>query len=192
VLSDTDLIADFMDNVGTVAALGASLEHAFQNLHASTRWRTVAIAGTSMPENFGGLVRGLHTIPRVEWQLWQRLVNAGLPFRVDYGDYATVALVPPPEGIAWGYPINVRYTLTSDFLICRGVGTTGINGVDMEPQLIGHAQSIVAFPQRGRIACWADKVIDAIAARVEGPGNLEKWVQISVNRHIESVRVNLP
>lgn len=188
----TDLIADFADNVGTAAKMTAAIIHSFRQLHWSTKWRTVSIAGTSMPENFSGLLAGLHTIPRDEVQLWSVLAAAGLSYRVDFGDYATPPIAEPPPAIAWGYPINVRYTLAQEFLICRGVKTTGFGGVDMEPQLIGHAQSIVAYTQRGRINCWADNYIDQIAAKQVGPGNLETWVQIGINRHIELVRSLLP
>jgi hypothetical protein len=179
--------------VGTVAALGAAVTHTFATLHAANQWRTVTVSGTSMPENFSGYVAGLHTIARAEWNLWQGLAAAALPYRIDYGDYATVATVPAPAGIAWGYPINVKYTLNTDFLICRGVGTTGYGGVDMDRQLLGHAGRIVAYPTRGRIAtCWADQKIEDIVSGRDSPGNLESWVQISVSRHIELVRSRLP
>jgi hypothetical protein len=145
-----------------------------------------------MPENFGGFLAGLHTIPRDEVHLWAALAKAGLPYRIDFGDYATPPIAEPPPAIAWGYPINVRYTLAQEFLICRGVKTTGFGGVDMEPQLIGHAKSIVAYSQRGRIHCWADDLIDQIAATSQGQGNLETWVHIGINRHIELVRSLLP
>jgi hypothetical protein len=141
---------------------------------------------------FWRLLAGLHTIPREEVQLWSDIANAGLPYRIDFGDYATPPIAEPPPAIAWGYPINVRYTLAKDFLICRGVKTTGFGGVDMDTQLIGHAQSIVAYTQRGPINCWADNYIDQIAAKTIGPGNLETWVQIGINRHIELVRSLLP
>jgi Beta protein len=189
----TDLIADFAGSVSTVAALGASLIHGFQTLHGAADWRSVTIAGTSMMDNFSGLGQGHYTIDRVEWSLWSTLNAGKLQYRVNYGDYATVPVVPAPEGIKWGFPINVRYTAPDRFFICRGVQTTGINAVDMDEQLIRHAESISKWAPRGKLDfCWADQRIDCIAARQEGPGNLERWVQIGVNRHIELVRSALP
>lgn len=192
-MSAVDLIADFRASVGLVSAMGSTLVNAFRSLHAATAWRTVTIAGTSIPSDFSGYAAGLHLLPRTEWALWNSLSSASLPYRLDYGDYATVSLAAPPPGIAWGYPINVKYTLQSDFLVCRGVKTTGRGGVDMPPQLIGHANSITIYPSRTRITgCWADDLIDQIAAGTESPGNLETWVRISVNRHVERVRSDLP
>lgn len=192
-LAETDLMADFAENVSNIAALGASIEHAFTSLHRSTSWRTVTVIGTSMPENFTGFAAGLHTIRRDEWRLWRRLSQAIDAYRIHYGDYATVSPNAPPPGIAWGFPINVRYTLNSDFLICRGVKTTGPGGVDMDIQLIQHAESINGYARRNPLMnCWGDEKIDRIAGREEGPGNLEKWVQIGVNRHIELTRSRLP
>lgn len=192
-LDKTDLIADFTDNIGVVAALGTSVNHAFANLHGRGNWRTVTIAGTSMPDNFSGYQAGIHMLSRAEVSLWQQISALNLPYRVDYGDYATVPVNPPPQGIAWGFPINVRYTLDRHFLIGRGVGTTGFGGVDMDQQLMGHAQNIVGYNARGPLAhCWGDTKIDAVAAGRNQPGNLETWVQIGVNRHIELVRSRLP
>lgn len=192
-ITETDLIADFRASVGLVSAIGSSLVTLFGSLHSGSNWRTVTVAGTSIPTDFSGYAAGLHVLPRTEWALWNSLSSAGLPFRLDYGDYATVSLAAPPSGIAWGYPINVKYTLPGAFLVCRGVKTTGRGGIDMPPQLIGHARSIVGYPTRTRISgCWGDDLIDNIAAGTESPGNLETWVRISVNRHINRVRSDLP
>jgi hypothetical protein len=192
-LSKTDLIVDFEDNVGTVNALGPALNPTFQQLHQGSQWRTVTICGTSMPENFVGYVAGRYAIQRVELALWQRLSNLGLPYRLDYGDYATVPVTPAPAGIRWGFPISVRYSLSSEFLVCRGVGTTGPGAKDMDAQLVAHANTIMSYPTRGALAhCWADTRIDNIAVGLEGPQGLEHWVQIGVNRHVEITRHHLP
>lgn len=192
-LGDTDLIADFAGSVGTVAALGASGVAAFASLHQGASWRTVTIAGTSMPLDFSGYAAGTHLIRRAEWALWNALNGASLPYRLDYGDYATVSLAMPPPNIAWGYPINVKYTLPDEFLICRGVRTTGRGSVAMPTQLLQHARTITSYPSRAIIpTCWADDLIDDIAAGRASPGALELWVRIGVNRHIERVRLDLP
>jgi hypothetical protein len=192
--ADTDLIVDLADNVATVEALGAAINPAFLGLHAGSQWRSVTMVGTSMPENFAGYVAGSYVIPRLELTLWGRLsVLPQLPYRLDYGDYTTVAVIPPPTGIRWGFPINVRYALPRGFLICRGVQTTGPSAVNMDVQLIRHAQTITAYRGRTPLAnCWGDNTIDRIAALADGPRNLEHWVQIGVNRHIESTRSILP
>lgn len=192
--SETDLIVDFADNVANITALGTTINQVFMGLHAGRRWRSVTMSGTSMPENFAGYVAGQHLIPRAELALWRRLSTLRrLPYRLDFGDYATVPVIPPPIGIRWGFPINVRYTLPQEFLISRGVQTTGPGAVDMGVQLIGHAQAIVAHAGRTPLAnCWGDTTIDSIAAQTAGPQGLENWVRIGVNRHIEITRDRLP
>ena len=192
-LNSTDLIIDFGGEVGTVANLGNALDHVFQHLHSGNMWRTVTIAGTSMPENFTGYIAGLHVIQRREWMLWQHLDGLGLPYALGYGDFTATSPGAPPPGIAWGYPINVKYTLPAAFLICRGVGTTGPQGVDPGQQLTGHAASIRGYQHRHPLAnIWADPVIDLIATGGASPQGLEHWVQLSVNRHIELVATLLP
>ena len=191
---ETDLIADFAGNMSAVSDLGITIDPVFIGAATSGKWRTITMAGTSMPENFTGYAAGTHILKRAEWTMWQRLSStAGLPYRLDYGDYATISVVPAPEGISWGYPINVKYTLDSAFLICRGVTTTGLGGVDMGPQLIAHARTIMSYPGRRPLAhCVGDQQIDHIALTGQKQGNLPTWVTISVNRHIELVRHLLP
>lgn len=191
-VNQTDLVVDVADNAETAANLGNVVQQAFQQLHLGANWRSVTVAGTSMPENFQGVPSGLHLIRRYEWTLWQSL-SPHTAYALHYGDYTTVPFVPPPSGIAWGFPINVRYTLDADFLICRGVPTTGFGSVDMGVQLRGHATSIRNYGNRHALGtCWADQKIDSIAAGNAPPQGLEHWVQIAVNRHIEIVRTLLP
>lgn len=192
-LATIDLIADFRSSIGLVNSMGPAVTSTFQALHSGTVWRSVTIAGTSIPGDFSGYAAGLHVLPRVEWALWRALNGAGLPYRLDYGDYATVSLAAPPTGIAWGYPINVKYTLQNAFLVCRGVKTTGRGSILMPPQLVAHANSISSYTGRIPIVnCWADELIDDIASGAQQPGSLETWVRIGVNRHIERVRADLP
>jgi len=192
-LNQTDLILDLADKVATIADFGSVLDLAFRNLHRATEWRSITIAGTSMPANFAEYDKdNVHLIERLEWTLWQHLISLSLPYRLDYGDYATVAIIPPPADIGWGFPINVRYTLPTQFLICRGVRTRGEGAKDMDKQLISHAQTIVNHKKRSRLNCRADSTIDKIAAKEEKPGGLECWVTIAVNRHITRVRTDIP
>jgi hypothetical protein len=190
---NTDLLIDFGNQVSTVSALGDSIDHAFLHLFEGTVWRSVTMLGTSMPENFADLTNGLHFVERSEQQLWARLTALGLPYTLHYGDYATVPFTPPPEGIKWGYPISVRYTLPTHFLICKGVRTKGPTASDMDVQLKGHAKQIVAYKQRTPLSwCWADARIDEVASGKIGPKGLEEWVKYGVNRHVELVRSRLP
>lgn len=190
-LQETDLIADFGDDIGSITKLGDVVQTVFQQLHAGKDWRTVTIAGTSMPANFAGMQQGVYTIPMETLALWQTL-HPIVPYRLDYGDYATPPLGVIPPGIVWGYPINVRYTLVGEYLICKGVKTRGSGAVDLDVQLTGHARTIARHPNRNRLAgCWADDEIDAIAAGA-APQGLLHWVKIGVNRHLTLLRRTLP
>lgn len=190
--ADTDLVIDLGATVGVAHSLGAALDPTFHGLVSGPNWRSVTIAGSSMPANFTGVAAGLSTIPRTEAALWNRLAAVSLPYRLDFGDYATVSTVPAPSGIAWGFPINVKYTLANDFLICRGVRTKGLGAVNMDTQLTGHAVSVAGYGARHSLPhSWADTRIDQIAAGA-APGGLPGWVSLSVNRHIERTRASLP
>lgn len=189
---ETDLVVDLGDNVSQATGLGPAVAQVFQQIHLGPHWRSITVSGTSMPPNFQGYTQGLHTIQRIEYSLWQQLSAAGLPYHLNYGDYAAAPPGDTPSGISWGFPINVRYTLPHEFLICRGVRTDGPLGVDMSVQLVQHANRIVNHPSRHRIRCWADDKVDGIAAGTSSPQGLEHWVQLGVNRHIELMHAILP
>ncbi|HSX60038.1 MAG TPA: hypothetical protein VLF18_07560 [Tahibacter sp.] len=192
-IAATDLLLDLGDNIGNFSALGPPAVQMLHQLHGAGSWRAVAIAGTSIPENFSGYGAGIHLLPRAELGFWHNAIQSGLPYRLDFSDYTTVSTAPAPPGISWGFPINAKYTLPSDFLVCRGVGTTGPGAVDMDVQLLAHAQAIRSYPGRTALAhCWADSRIDQIAAGTTGTGNLENWVALAVNRHIEITRHVIP
>ena len=192
-LGETDLVVDLAGSVGVAQSLGAALTPAFSGLHQGSAWRSVTIADSSMPDNFTGLAQGLYTVPRAEWAIWSNLVGAGLPYRLDFGDYATVATVPAPSGIKWGFPISAKYTLASEFLICRGVRTVGPSAQDMDVQLLAHARNISGYPTRSPLGqCWADGEIDKIAAGASKPSGLTHWVALGANRHLERTRATLP
>lgn len=193
--ANTDLIIDFADSVEFASGLGDVLGDAFAKLHAGADWRSVVVAGSSIPDDFSGFPAGVHRIPRREFALWKALRARGLPYELFFGDYATISPNARPPGVRWGFPINAKYTLADDFLVCRGIRTVGgkakpgapkVPTMDMGPQLIGHANSISRAADRGAIgSCWGDQQIDAIAAGSVSPGGLAQWVQYSVNRHIE-------
>lgn len=189
----TDLVIDFGENVATAAALGALLDTMFLGINAHGVWRSVTLAGTSMPQNFTGFTAGQHLIPRIEAQLWNRMTALPLSYQLDFGDFTSVTTGVTPTNIAWGYPINAKYTLPNEFLILRGVKTTGPSGVDMDVQLIGHAGAVRAYSPRHRIPnAWSDDTIDQIATGAAQPKGLEHWVQLGVNRHIELMHAILP
>lgn len=195
---NTDLIIDFGGEIGVATKLGGVLADAFARLHSGPSWRSVTIAGSSIPDDFTGVAAGSHRIPRQELAVWSALRKRSLPYTLFFGDYATISPNARAPGVRWGYPINVKYTLKDDFFICRGIRTLGlppkkdgtpakkVPTMDMGPQLIGHAKRIVDLPDRDALPnCWGDAQIDKIASGDLGPSGLAEWVQYSVNRHIE-------
>jgi len=193
-LKETDLVIDYLNQAESLLSFGeVVLAEAFRALHKGDKWRSVTIVGTSIPDNFAGLTSGLYKIPRHEKVIWNQLQSAPLPYQLHFGDYATVSTTAPAPGIAWGFPITAKYTLQEEFLICRGVRTTGLGAEDADVQLVKHAKSIASHPDRHVLShCWADREIDKIETGLNGPRNLEHWVRLGVNRHIELVRSMLP
>src|SRR5690606_27928436 len=56
--ADTDLIVDLGGTLTAAHALGAGLHPTFQSLANGSAWRSVTVAGSSMPSNFQGVAAG--------------------------------------------------------------------------------------------------------------------------------------
>lgn len=191
---ETDLIIDLRASAATVLALGQSSIQSFQSLHQASAWRSVTIAGGSIPATLTGYVVGVTMLPRSELTLWQNIVAAGVPFNLSFGDYATIGPDAITEGIAGPVPINAKYTLPSEFAIFHGVKIKGPGAKPREDQYRNYASQIKKMPNRNKIAnCWGDDEIDRISlGPPETPGSPASWVSYTVNRHIELTRSQLP
>lgn len=82
---------------------------------------------------------------------------------------------------------SVKYTVDAGWLILRGQGTR-TPGTGGFAQFANHAVNLVANPLYcGPGFSWGDQQIHDIASGVTGAGNLETWVRIGVNHHLEFV-----
>ena len=193
--SETDLIVDLGNSVGDVAALGVPVLDAFAALHDGPNWRSVTVAGGSMPQMLSGFKVGATPLTRSELKLWRGLNLYGLPYRIDFGDYATVAPDALTIDVPGSFSINAKYTLRDSFFVLHGVRTKGAGSLDRDVQFRNHAGDIVRLPTRGGLAhCWGDSQIDKIAAggTSVSAGSPTTWVSFTVNRHIEVTRAHLP
>ncbi|MDH7795920.1 hypothetical protein QBC99_001983 [Beijerinckia sp. GAS462] len=193
-LGETDLIVDLGGSVASVLALGAPVHAAFVALHKGGAWRSVTVSGGSIPATLSGYPVGRTMLARSELALWSALQKASLSYQLDFGDYATIGPDAATEGIAGPVPINVKYTLTSEFAVYHGVRTKGPGSKPRDQQYRSHAKDIVKLPNRFPLAhCWGDHMIDAVANNpTASPGSPGSWVGFSVNRHIELTRSQLP
>jgi hypothetical protein len=193
-IAETDLIIDLASSVASVLALGPSVVPAFQTLHNGATWRSVTMAGGNIPADLTGYVVGTTMLDRAELQLWRHLSTQSLPYKLHFGDYATIGPDATMADIDGPVPINAKYTLDGEFLIRHGVRPSGPNGIDRGTQYRGHANAILTAPGRTPLQhCWSDGMITAIATQPGfSPGAPSSWISYAVNRHIELTRSQLP
>ena len=191
--SDTDLIVDLGNSIASMAGAHSLAIAAFSALHRGERWRSVTVAGGSIPPMLTGYKIGETPLARYELDFWTAISGASLPYSLDFGDYATIAPDALNLDVEGSFPVNAKYTIGRQFLIYHGVRPRGVKGVPMQDQLRNYARTIHKRPGRGPLAnCWGDIQIDKIATSGASPGSPGVWVKYSVNRHIELTRANLP
>ncbi len=157
-------------------------------------WRSVTLAASAAPQDFGALAYGLNTVPRMDWALWQ---NARLtaPAQLDYGDFGVAHpnLAGPPGFAMANATVSARYTLDNDWLMIKGRSTRGMNGLPMGQQYRGHAATIVSTAGTGGlVSCWGDQEIQRISGSPLRPGGRPQWAGYSTSRHLSLVADRLP
>lgn len=157
-------------------------------------WRSVTLSSSSGVKDASGAAYGLNLFPRRDWALW----NAVAPtqnFRLDFGDFgfAHRDLTEPPGAAMARATVSVRYTIDNDWIFIKGRQTGGPQGIGMHQQYQAHATMLVQHPSFGGIpGCWADGVIQAIAAGSVNAGSRQTWACKSMNRHLSKVSAQLP
>lgn len=157
-------------------------------------WRSVTMAASAAPKDMGPLNRGQNDVPRLDWRMWSQ-VHHQFGFPLDYGDYGISHpdLTEPPGYVMSKATVSARYATIDDWVIYKGVPTTGLSGLPMQQQYRAHAQALVSLPVFGGVAnCWGDGRIQHYAASIGGAGGRAQWVAIGLNRHLSVVAHQLP
>jgi hypothetical protein len=170
----------------SVAARVQMLVRAFQSIQNLDTWRSITLAGSSMPNSLEGVCgRGSHGyLDRRETEIWLALQNSSVKRLPTFGDYTTV----PPQyaemdtrTIAKHLGPNVKYTLDKRWHVSRGHSFQKNGSV----QYFSIARDIVSLPDyRGPTASHGDRFIAERARGGATCGNPEQWVIASVNSHI--------
>jgi hypothetical protein len=164
--------------------------------HAPTAsaWGSIALSASSAPKDYTTLHVGRNNVPRRDWSLWQA-VRPHLAYPIDYGDWTTIHpdMAEPPGVAMVRATVSVRYATDPNWIIMKGVRTTGPSGKTMETQYRAHAKALVADPLFGGLKdCQADDRIAKIAAGAPGAGNRATWVELGIERHLALVAERLP
>ncbi|MFC4018891.1 beta family protein [Micromonospora sp. GCM10011542] len=150
-------------------------------------WRTVTVAAGGMPATLSRLPTDEPVrLDRWDWQLWQRLADAG----VDYGDYGI-----GPAVLGGGDPGDrlptVRYTADGDWWVYRW-SRRGGRGDDRFSDLCRTLVSAPHWPRTGAAFSWGDHELLRRARRGAGAGSTSNWAAWSTSHHLAHVLAALP
>lgn len=84
-----------------------------------SEWRSFTMAGGSFPQDLTGFPRGLSSVPRVEFALWNELTLTQALVRIpQFGDYGIQN--PVLSNAAFPGSANIRYTREREWFVLRG------------------------------------------------------------------------
>lgn len=181
---DCDLVIDLGalgDRVGPNVAVA---DLTLRDLAERDRWRTLTLASTAFPDVSAYGPDSVNTAQRLEWRLWQRVLERQLPRAPDFGDYGIFGIQSIGSGAPqFGPSPNLRYTAGDEWLIFKARAPR--YGFD---QFNALCASLVNRPEfAGSDFSWADRYIADCAAGTDGPGNGTTWIQVGTNHHLTAV-----
>lgn len=184
---DVDLVIDSAQHVLPTAVMTTVVVNTIAAVANLPAWRTLTVAAGSFPDSLAGLALGVQIMPRNCFTLWTS-VRAAAPARLPrVGDYAIIHPEPPQVAGYMNPSASVKYTIDQGWLIIRGQGTR-TRGSGGFSQFRAHAVTLANHPLYcGAAFSFGDNLINDIATGAATPGNLETWVRIGVNHHIEFV-----
>ncbi len=183
-IEDVDLLLDLRDAPSTALA-----RNMIRDLPNVAKWRSVVVAGTSMPKTAGGYKRwSINPVKRVEWGAWKNLQSRGAAARKPtFGDYGIGHPDPgtfDPRKMTLGG--KIRYTVENDYLFSKGMKLG-----DDPAQFRRLSKDLVKRPDySGKKFSWGDGYIADCSAGGP-PGNLKKWVEATTNHHLKFVTAQI-
>ena len=184
-LEDADLLVDLgwldPDRVltpGEVVAIVAAAR-------AAGPWRTVTLAGTSIPRSLGGIrENSLGLIRRTEWRLWSGIGGSG---DVAYADYGIQHPRAPYSGRGGRLRANIRYAAEDGTLVARGEGI--LYQLPAAEQARQYRELCGWLTMRdeefgGRDCCWGDALIEDVARGLLVPGSQNMWRGAGTSHHL--------
>lgn len=93
----------------------------------TTGCSSVSLGGGAFPIDLTGYKQGMHTIPRVEWQVWTRIQRSGEFPELRYSDYTVTnpAMPPAVDPSQLNPSIAIRYAGPTEWHLYKGGGFKG-------------------------------------------------------------------
>lgn len=190
LLVDAGHVAEF-DPVSFAGYLG----QVFQANVPGSNWRSITLASSAAPKDFGQLPLGTSDARRVDWLTWSNIPQISTN-PIDFADFGISHrdLTEPPGMAMVGATVSVRYTIEDYWVMIKGRRTTGATGVPMSDQYRAHARTLIARSDFDQLpGCWADQRITTIATNpAVSAGGRAQWVEICANRHFAFIISRLP
>lgn len=152
-----------------------------------SEWRRIIFAGASFPADLRGYPPyGEYEIPRIEWRLWQALLEKhNESNNIYYSDYTIRSSALPASGYV-NASANIRYACEDIWFVVKG---KSIRHDKNKYKQFHDLSDNITHDKRyaGAEHCFGDKFINDCANKKIGPGNLSSWVTVGETHHITTV-----
>ncbi|MCQ6275766.1 beta family protein [Bacillus sp. V3B] len=188
--NEIDIILDFGDiSSQKYSNVLSNYLNVILNVPDLNKWRTFTICSTSFPSQLSKKVatKTNGILPRVEWIVYQDLLQKNISRFPTFGDYTVVNSAVPAnfDPTYMDMAPTIKYTVDDKFLIFRGSGVKA-SGQGFS-QVCAISKNVVSHPNYlGSNFSYGDQFIDNCANKPNSPtGNATTWVSINVNHHLE-------
>lgn len=191
--NECDLIIDLKDpNYASIDGLSKVIQGILGKLITLAKWRNLVLLSTSIPKSMSELNKGVTIIPRLEWQLYKRLVEGMAKTKLrlpSFGDYSIFfpSATPLLDWRKISGAARIIYAIDDAWIVIKGGKARG-NTTQYIPfcsQLAGSSHFY------GDSYSWGDEYIKNCGDMVVKPGLPTDWIKAGANHHFEKVTRDL-
>lgn len=118
------ILIDQFSMVGMDPAPSATRIKPYLDAAIAQKCLSVTLAGGSFPVNLMGMKKGVSDLPRVEWQVWERVKKSAAYADVRFGDYTVTnpSRLPEIDPTQVNPSVSIRYAAKSFWRLFKGGG----------------------------------------------------------------------
>ncbi|KMJ43373.1 hypothetical protein AB204_20035 [Xenorhabdus khoisanae] len=184
---DVDLIIDFTDIPDLTTKLIEDAIYHYVTVCNLKNWRRIIFSSCHYPQFQTGIQQHtLHTIPREEWSLWQKIVEtSGMTRTPGFSDYPTASSeISNIDPRLMSPYVSVRYSDWGNWIIVKGLAARK-NGWGQTQNL---SQILVNSPYYfDPNYSWGDRYIHDRASNTVTAGSSKTWRKVAHTHHFTMV-----
>ncbi|MGC3988255.1 MAG: hypothetical protein QM796_00955 [Chthoniobacteraceae bacterium] len=183
VPEDTDIVLDLGHLTAQIETVVSVVLRCLDRLPYADRWRNIFVGGSSFPHQpLYQLIaeRGTKRLPRIEWYVFQRLLESDPKVEIGFCDETVCPINTTVPEVLRGPSANLRYSTPDEFIVSKARKKDGNQAFYSLCKTISESDDYF-----GPAYSLPDELLEKYALKqTPGPGQSTQWRMVDVGHHI--------